>query len=307
MRVRALVWAWLVGWITFLTSLSAAALEPPELRFEGPAETQAEIDRLERDLDRSRILRVMALAGLREPGPPIRVVLAPAGSAEAERVPEWVAGYAIGNVGLVVLLPDRVPSYPDRSLDNVLVHEIAHVLVARAARRRPVPRWLDEGLAVAVGRFGLEDRGRLIFATLRPGSPSLDALERSFPAGPGAAARAYSFSGAWVRWLMDRWGHGVVAEILDGLGRGQTVSDAFAAATGTTLVEAEAQFWRQITIWNKWVPLIGSSTFLWVLISTLALVAFYRRRQRDAEMLARWDAEEVEALQTTESSGEWVN
>lgn len=263
----------------------------PRLDFVGPPEMAGTIADLE-PVDAVRLRRVMALTGLDDPGPPIRVTVAPEGTPEARRVPSWVVGYAVGAAGLVVLLPARVPSYPDKSLQSVLVHEVAHVLVARAARRRPVPRWLDEGVAVATSRFGFEDRTRLIFASLRRGHPSLASLDEAFPAGPGAAARAYAFSGAVVRWLLAEHGDQVVARILAGIGAGLPFEEAFYRATGTSLFAAEGDFWRQITFWHKWVPFIGSSTFLWLLVTALALVAFYRRRRRDEEIRARWDAED---------------
>ena len=67
-------------------------------------------------------------------------------------------GRPLGDQGLIVLLPERVPSYPDSSLDDVLLHETAHVLVARAAGGRPLPRWFQEGMAMIAGRsWGRDD------------------------------------------------------------------------------------------------------------------------------------------------------
>ena len=44
--------------------------------------------------------------------------------------------------------------------------------------------------------------------------------------------------------------------------------------------------------WYRWIPLLTSSFTLWAGIVLLALVAFRRRRQRDAEISARWDLED---------------
>ena len=55
-----------------------------------------------------------------------------------------MSGYALSRESVVVLLPERILSYPHGSLEEVLRHELAHVLIARAAGQRPVPRWLNE-------------------------------------------------------------------------------------------------------------------------------------------------------------------
>lgn len=279
-------------------SSSFTEVRAPELRFEAPAPMARTVERLQ-SVDSEPLERIARLVGLDDPGPPIRVVLAGEGTSAARRAPSWVVGYAVGAAGLVVLLPQRVPSYPDRSLESVLLHEVAHVLIARAAGRRPVPRWLNEGIAMAVSRVTLTDRTALVFATFRRGDVSLADLDRAFPAGPTAARQAYALSGAVVRWLLDTYGEGVVAEILGALARGKPFAAAFEGATGTPVTTAEATFWRQLDIWQKWVPFLTSSTFLWLLISMLAVVAFLRRRRLDEEQRARWEAEEAFDRQTT--------
>ena len=52
----------------------------------------------------------------------------------------------------MVLLPARTPTYPDGSLEEVLLHELAHVLVARAAGHSPSPL-----LVVRPGEEGAAD------------------------------------------------------------------------------------------------------------------------------------------------------
>ncbi|RMH23209.1 MAG: hypothetical protein D6696_01310 [Acidobacteria bacterium] len=278
--------------LPFLVLVPAEAASLPELRFEAPPRMAPLVERLQR-VDRTRLLRVAELTGLSEPGPPIRVVLAPEGSAAARRAPSWGVGYAFGAAGLVVLMPSRVPGYPDQDLESVLLHEVAHVLIARAARRRPIPRWFDEGVAMAVSRHGLADRTHLIFATIGRGSLHLADLDAVFPRGSRAAARAYALSGAVVRWLIEEHGEDVVARILAGAGAGLPFDVAFERATGRSLAAAEAAFWRRMDFWNKWVPFLTSSIFLWLLVTALAIVSFVRRRQRDEEIRRRWDAEDA--------------
>ena len=104
----------------------------------------------------------MRLVGLDEAGPPIRVILAPARSDLARNTPRWIGGFAVASAETLVLFPGRAPSYPHNSLDALLQHEVAHILIGRAAQGRYVPRWFNEGLAMAAERtWALEDTTRL--------------------------------------------------------------------------------------------------------------------------------------------------
>lgn len=299
-------WPALLALISLLAPAPTAAAEPrpPELLIEGPDSHTGMVELL-RGLDPDALLPMVELLGLDDPGPPIRVVVAAEGSEAARRAPSWGVAYAIGPAGLIVLLAGRVPVYPDRDLENVLHHEVAHILISRAARRHPVPRWFNEGLAIYAARpWGLDDRSRLVWATVRRGGASLAELDRGFQAGSYRAARAYALAAAFVRYLVERHGPEVAARVLAGVGDGLAFDHAFRRATGVSLAVAEDRFWRHLDLWNKWVPFLTSSATLWMAISALALLAFKRRRDRDAEQRARWDEED--RLQETPTDG-WVH
>ena len=276
--------------------LGSAAAEPaPRLVIEAPPALAGVAARL-REVDPARLASAVRLVGLPDSAvadPPIRVLLAPEGSAEASVVPPWVSGYAYGEQGVIVLLPGRVPSYPDSSLSDLLAHEVTHVLIARAAGGRPMPRWFHEGLAMIAGlSWGLEDRSRLTLALLVDRPVSLADLDGRFAGGQGEVNRAYAIAGSFVHDLFDRHGPQVAARILHGVASGLSFDAAFEQATGTPIAAAEASFWDRQTFWYRWVPILTSSVTLWMLVTLLALWAIRRRRSRDAARRQAWDEEE---------------
>jgi hypothetical protein len=308
-----------------LLTFGAAAMpaqEPPRIVVEAPPQLEGTAARL-RSIDPARLASVMRLVGLQDPGPPVRVILAPEESTAAGIVPPWVSGYAVGEQGVIVLLPGRVPSYPDSSLSDLLSHEMAHVMVARAAGGRPLPRWFHEGMAMIAGlSWGFDDRSRLTLALLVDRPVSLAALDGRFAGGQSEVNRAYAISGAFVRDLFDRHGQDVAARLLQGVSRGLAFPDAFRAATGESLAAAETSFWDRQTFWYRWVPVLTSSVTLWMIVTLLALWAIKRRRERDASLRRIWDEEEerlrlAAAARVAEAppleivrrdeGGEWVN
>lgn len=236
---------------------------------------------------------IVELVGLSSFGPPIQVILAPENSEAARRAPSWVAGYAMGPLGVVVLFPARVPSYPDRNLESLVHHEVAHILASRAAAGRPLPRWFDEGIAtVAARQWTIEDRARVTMAVLGRGPRSTRELDAAFISGEGNVARAYALSAHLVRYLIQRHGREMPGFILARVAGGESFERAVLQATGRTLAEIERDFFRRNVFWNTWVPFLTSTTALWLAITLLALAAFRARRRRDARLREVWSMEE---------------
>ena len=235
----------------------------------------------------------MDAAGASSPGGPIRVILAPPGSELSRHAPSWIAGYALGPLSTVVLFPDRVPSYPDGTLRALLHHEVTHILVWRVSRGGALPRWFNEGVAaVAAREWGLEDRARTVLAVLGHPPESTRALDDAFLSGSAATARAYALSAALVRTIQRRFGADAPGRIVRAVGEGASFADAFERVTGSTADAVARRFFGRELFWRTWVPFITSSGALWMAITLLALYAIRKRRQRDAEMRARWEAEE---------------
>lgn len=299
-------WKLLAPLLFLVLPALAAAQRPPQLIVQAPpslARAAAQV----RAVEPGRLLDAMRLVGLTDPGPPIQVLLGPEGS-DLAMVPPWVSGYAFGEEGVIVLLPARAPSYPDSSLEDLLRHEVAHVLVARAAGGRPLPRWFHEGLAMIAGlSWGLDDRSQLTLTLVGDSEVSLERLEREFRGGQGDVRGAYAMAGAFANDLLRRYGDDTAARILAGVSRGLSFEDAFRSATGASLAEAERSFWRRQTLWYRWVPLLTSSVTLWLLITLLAIWAMGKRRARDAALRRLWEEEEERRLEVAPPPEEPVN
>jgi len=274
-------------------AVSATRTPPaPQIRVEAPSSLAPIAARLS-SLPPDALEGAMRLTGLQDPGPPIQVFLGAEGSDLAQSAPPWVSGYAYGEQGVIVLLPGRVPNYPDGSIDDLLRHEVAHVLVTRAAGGRPLPRWFQEGLAMISGSdWGNEDRQWLGVALAARSEVRLEDLDELFAGGRGDTNRAYAVAGSFVQDLFSRFGDQVAARLLAGVARGLSFDAAFQEATGTTLADAETSFWRRQTFWHRWVPALTSSFALWMIVTLLALLAMVRRRSRDAALREIWEEED---------------
>ena len=284
----------LTGAIGVLISLAghASAQAPPALVIDAPAELSSSRRRLE-SFDRASLARIVRMVGLDDPGASIHIILAGEDSAAASRVSASTAGYAISSEGLIVLFPARSPVYPHDTLEDVLRHEVAHVLISRAAGGRPVPRWFHEGVAMAAERpWGLEDRSRLILELVAGPRLSVAEIDRLFD-GDATRTRAYALSAAMVREIVRAHGGASPAAILRELRTAATFEEALIRAVDRPMREIERNFWERQRVWTVWVPLVTSSQVLWLVVIAVAALAVWQRRRRAAAIRRRWDEEEA--------------
>ena len=264
----------------------------PTLRIDAPASLEAVAERVGR-FPVSRLSTAMTLAGLTDAGPPIDVLLIAESTDLARRTPPWISGFADAGRHLVVLFPSRARVYPSDTLETLLHHEVAHILFSRAAAGRPLPRWFNEGLALAAERpVGLGDRSRLAWTLIRHGGVSLPELERLFGEGQVANQRAYALASALVRDLLRTYGEASAGRVLSLVGQGRPFDEAFEAATGERLLAAVDRFWNRQRLWERWIPFLTGPTVLWMVITLLALFAIRAQRLRRAEQRRLWKEEE---------------
>ncbi len=280
-----------------LAGVAPAAQQPPDLVIMAPVELASASSRLE-SFNRFPLADIVGTVGLAEPGPPIQVVLAAEDSEAARGARPWVAGYALSNSSLIVLFPARSPVYPHDTLEDVLRHEVAHVLIARAAGGRDVPRWFHEGLAVVVERpWDLEDRSRLAWELMAGPRLRLREIDAMFEGGAAAQSRAYSLSTAFVRDIIREHGSRAPAAILR-LVRDEVPFDrAVATVAGQPLGLVEDGFWERQRVWTVWMPMVTSGEVFWFGVILLAALAVWRRRRHGAAIRQQWDQEERAALE----------
>src|SRR5438105_3924869 len=190
----------------FLAPVGTRAREFPNLRIEAPPGLGAVRTHLQ-SISPRRLADIAEFLNITDAGQDIQVVLAAENSNLARSVAPWVSGFAVGESNLIVIFPSRSPGYPDTTIEDVLRHEVAHVLIWRASAGRPIPRWFNEGLAMEVERERrFADQTQLLYQLVTGGRTDLEELDRLFSGGQNDQTRAYALAGAFVHDLQQRYG-----------------------------------------------------------------------------------------------------
>lgn len=213
--------------------------------------------------------------------------------------PSWADGTAWPQRGLIYLKSPRIRTGMSKPLEQVLDHEITHVLLGQAFGPRPVPRWLQEGLAQWVaGEVGPDLPSRLATGAWKNGGlHELDELTRGFPRDPGEADLAYAESADLIAFVATEYGEDAIPRLVQAMAAGRPVNAAFYEATGELASEVD-QAWRaRLSQGFLSLAPLGDG-MLWLGAGApFVLFAFLRVRARNRETLERWDAEDEAEIQ----------
>lgn len=129
-----------------------------------------------------------------------------------------------------------------------MAHEFTHLVVDYRTKGN-YTRWLTEGIAQykewQVTGFQFNEPGSNLQGQLYP----LSSMDEGFDSLPNQAL-AYRESLSTVRYIAEKYGEGKINLLMDALGKGQTMDQAFTSVFGVNLSTFEGD-------WHKWLEVKG--------------------------------------------------
>jgi len=226
--------------------------------------------------------------------PPVRVIL-PASLEEFRRLAggydrRWVIAVAVHPDSLMVVKPPRLLTPSLTSVRRTVRHELVHIMLSRVSNVYNMPRWLNEGVAMRVsGEMALSAEWVLAGAVLRGALLPLDELDEHFPDSHERASLAYAESLSVVDYIAETYGENALPNLIRAL-RNQSFDEALDASFGLDLHTLGERWIRTVRISPYVVTLVGSSFALWVM-TTLAILAFLRKRRLGLQKKLQWETE----------------
>ena len=270
------------GWIRFVYHPSIRERVQPLI---------AEADSIKRELSSrlgQAVLSRVRIQIARTPGE--MATFAPAGAP----YPEYAAGVAYPEIGLVLLT--LVPVHPNAShdLNEIFRHELAHVALEDAVRGNRVPRWFNEGFAVlASGETSIVRLQTLWTATLADNLLSLRQMDRTFPSDESDASIAYAQAVDVVRYLVRQQEYHRFRSLIAHLRDNQTIDGAILDSYGIDLATLEYEWQKDVAKRYTFWPVLFSGTFVWMGALGLFVWGWRRRKRRAQATLQRWAKEEA--------------
>jgi hypothetical protein len=202
----------------------------------------------------------------------------------------YAVAFAVPRRGLIVIDNARVRIDPF-SLEPILTHELAHLILHRHIPEDAFPRWLDEGVAqwVSGGTAEIalmEGTGpRLKQAVLSGRWVSFPSLAGPFPAEDPALSLAYEQSRSFVEFIVQRYGSGGLLRILNGLREGKRIDAAVKGALSLSFGDLEAAWRDHLKQEVTWIVYVSNQLpailfFVGAVLTVLGFIRFLIRKRK---------------------------
>ncbi|MBN1755517.1 hypothetical protein JW877_04805 [bacterium] len=206
--------------------------------------------------------------------------------------PDWGVGIAIPRQTLIIMKSPDLYDYPQK-FEEVLTHEMAHLLLHYRLDHSPIPRWFDEGFAQFVSERWSFTKGVTLTTAVWSGKiPSLNDLESLNQFDRIKANLAYTISFSAFSYLFQKIGTDGFAILLNNIASTGDFHRGFQLTTGVT-IETFNQYWLS-SLKNKynWSYIINDPRLVYFLFLILLIAAMISKMIRRKKILKQWEEEE---------------
>jgi hypothetical protein len=212
-------------------------------------------------------------------------------------VPEWRAGVAVPEFGLLIVPTGEGPRILDPEGLGVLRHEWAHLGLHQTLGDLRIPRWFDEGYAQwASGGWDATEAWRLRVLLALGRLPPLDSLSLAWPRDRPSAEGAYLLAASAVSYLLGESGERGLSLFLTRWRAGGSFEQSLRATFGVTPGQFEEDWRRHVKRRYGWLFVASRSAVFWMLLALVLLLMVRVRQVRNRERMARLRAGEVPDL-----------
>lgn len=222
------------------------------------------------------------------PAGPIKLVIAPDPRSFMEMqggdISPWVSGRAYPSRSTIMVRPLRGREIRHSSINGVISHEIAHIVLHQKLGKHRPPKWVDEGVAVFMGSEPFWSRSeRLMPIALTGKYIPFRSLEHTFPRDPDGASTAYAQSGSFVNFLYNEYGAAAFLDFLERLSEGEDQKSALQASFNLPLSRLEDKWLREVKKSYWLVAIFSGGGVLWFFISLLFIFAYVKKKRQTRE------------------------
>lgn len=212
--------------------------------------------------------------------------------------PDWGAGAAVPYKHLIVIKsPDRFRL--GRSLQELLIHEYAHLALADRVGLAPVPRWFNEGFSMMLSaEWGWADNLAMSRAAVFGQMMSLHEIDAVNGFSAAKAHVAYAESYLAVSYVFQEYSRNAASIFLDSLARGRSVDAALMGATGSNYADFDEEFRLYLEKRYNLTSLFLDTMWFWFALAVIVVVGGFLKYRRRRQYYKKWEREEQ--LQSTD-------
>ena len=206
--------------------------------------------------------------------------------------PDWGAAVAIKQKKLIII---KSPAHFNigKSLEELLGHELGHLMLDKASGGRWLPRWFEEGFCQLIsGEWRFSNDILVTRAVWGSGLIPLTALEGVNKFGGAKASLAYAQSYLAVSSLVQEFGIEIISDFLTDYRETGNIYRAFFKATGYRYAEWDELWQKRTTDRYRMVLFLFDSGLFFAMLAVFFILLYIIKRYLMWKKKKRWEAEE---------------
>lgn len=208
------------------------------------------------------------------------------------RLPEWGGGGAVGMDTIVIPVGSGL-SVMDFDYYRICVHELVHVEISRFYGNVRIPRWVHEGLAMALsGELNFDENVTVSKALFTNSLLSFSEIEKVNMFDQYKASLAYAQSHIAIKFLIDTYGYDFIPELLTTVRKDRYFQSACTELLGLTTDEIELLVKDHISSKYRYA-FVFDSMLPWLFVLLLAVVGFFFTMYRNGKKRKMLEAQEI--------------
>lgn len=210
--------------------------------------------------------------------------------------PDWGIGFAYPQKNLIVVKSPNKFTY-NKSLSEILSHELAHLFLNKKAKYKNLPRWVDEGFAMQKSKEWRIGQDIAVAKAILTGSlVSLSQIERLNTFKRSKAELAYTESFLAVSYFLSEYGEENFNRLVDHIGEDKNLDSAFMSTTGSDFSGFQKEFEDYLKKRYQFIALLGDTFLLWLGLAFLIVLIYVMKKRKTKKILKRWEKEDEDLL-----------
>ncbi len=207
-------------------------------------------------------------------------------------LPDWVSAVTLFPRGVMVIKAPRLTNSTLREYRTTVVHELVHLVQGKVVPLSLVPRWFSEGLATYLSEeYNYRSRVVLSRALLQKRVINLAQLENWQHFSAPVADLAYAESAAAIEFICAIYGPESIGQILRQMRTGRSFEQCLGAVINDDYARFFDLYQEYIQRKYAWAFLLDFQYILWLFLSLMVVIIYWRMRQSNKKKLALWQEE----------------
>jgi len=217
---------------------------------------------------------------------------------------KWSLGITFNHPDKIILKDPSLSKISKKRFNQVLGHELNHVMLNRFKYYHTIPRWFKEGFAMkSANEITLNHKIQVAQYINNKNLFDISQYNKFKQMNRKDFNFSYALSAIYILSLEKLYGNDINENIIYNLKQGQTFDKAFYSATKVSLAELNEILYVYIRKNFFWFKLINFPRNILSLMPLLLVIGFFIKSHRNKKIKRQWEIEEqLEELQNIDKN-----